>query len=153
MRGDPIVSVDYFINKLGGVNPDYTVAIHLANEDDINALEKAWKSSDMKKVRELMSWYMANVAVERTDMDLKTGLGYILSHSFIINHAEKSTGSRNVQTYVENGMLYHKAVRDINPGEELYLDYSDMDIPSYLRKWCKERELTDVGTMVENIDG
>ena len=41
---------------------------------------------------------------------------------------------------------------DIEAGEELFLNYLLMDIPSYIRKWCEERNLTDVGTLAASID-
>jgi len=114
VRADPIVSVDYFIEN-GGVNPNYTLAINLADKGDIDVLEKFWMTNDdeTSEVKDLpvpvlMSWYIANVAAERTDTDVETGLGYILGHSFITNHCSDN----NLQTYVDNGMLYHKAVRD-----------------------------------------
>merc|ERR1719230_2251561 len=80
IRADPIVSVDYFLNKLGGVNPDYSVCIHLANKDDIIALEEVWtgtkavsseisKEDDSHSVRERMSWFMASIASGRVDTE------------------------------------------------------------------------------------
>ena len=162
IRADPIVSVDYFLNKLGGVNLDYSVCVHLANKDDITTLEEVWtgtkalssevsKEDDSRLVREQMSWYMASIASHRTDTG--TPLPCILSHSFVSNYGGNEPGANNYATFVVNGMLFHQAVRDIEAGEELFLDYADMEIPTFMSEWCLERGLIDVGTLANNIDG
>merc|ERR1719362_2112676 len=110
--------------------------------------EEKKEGLEIVDVPEKMSWYMANVAPARIDTDIKTGVAYILGHSFITNHNSHS----NMQTYVEKGMLYHKAIRDINRGEELFLNYVDFKIPDYMRDWCEERNLMDAGTLAKIIE-
>merc|ERR1711953_1316439 len=108
----------------------------LRTEEDIEELKNFWcrHASDKQAaaIREQMSWYMASVPKQCTDSG--EGLSYILSHSFITNHGKDS--DRNMQTYVEKGMLYYSV---------------GMDIPSFMKSWCAKQGLTDVGTLASII--
>jgi len=148
IRADPIVSVSSFVVG-GGVNKDMTVAIQLRSVADIEDLNAFWSlnatDSEAATMREKMSWYMASVPHYRTDTG--KGFSYILGHSFITNH----NSIPNMETQVQDGMLYHKALQDLDAGTELLLDYTSMAVEPFVKDWCTRYDLTDVGTLADEL--
>lgn len=150
VRADPLVSTQYFISN-GGVSADRTVAVEILSKEDIDALVEhfvASKTTPTEKIRTMLSWFIAGVAAERTDRGRP--LVYLLAHSFHTNHGD--VGCVNMETTVENGILYHKAVRDIARNSELLLDYTKMDIGKFAKTWCVENDCSDVEAMAHVED-
>merc|ERR1712079_342954 len=123
VRADKIKSVADFIAD-GGMDEKESVAISLpdasAIEDFVAHLSKGNPDS-VAHIRKMMSWYIAGVGVERTD---GKPLNYVLTHSFISNHGP----NHNIRSFVENGVLFNKACRDIEAGEELFTPYNEYSL-------------------------
>jgi len=149
IRADPIVSVADFIAG-GGVKPEMTVALHLKSASDIEDLASAWSEgsagTERATVQKMLSGLMAGVPECRTDTN--SGFSYILGHPFHTNHNQPA----NMHTVVDKGMLFHKAIRDIDAGEELFLDYTTMNIEPFVKSWCEKNGLTDVETLAKIIE-
>merc|ERR1719284_976616 len=95
----------------------------------------------------MISWFIAGVPQHRVDTSGR--FAYILGHSFHTNHGKPA----NMHTVVDKGMLFHKALRDIDAGEELFLDYTTMSIEAFVKSWCEKNGLTDVETLANIIEG
>jgi len=149
VRADPIVSVSKFV-QAGGVNPEMTVAVDVQSESDIDELALAWtqgaSDTERAKIKEYISWFLASVPEHRTD--LSTGFSYILGHSFHTNHGCPA----NIETVVDKGMLFHKAVCDVDAGTELLLDYTQEQVQPFIKSWCDQNGLVDVGTLADMIE-
>merc|ERR1712008_268675 len=146
VRVDPIKETADFISD-GGVDEQGTVAIRIRGASAIDDLVKHFSQIDPSSeahVQKMMSWFLAGVPVERTD---GPPLTYLLGHSFHINHGK----NHNCHTVVEDGVLYHKAVRDIAAGEQLFLNYKDMGIEQHTRTWCLQHGLVDVQILAESL--
>lgn len=150
VRAESIMSVASF-EALGGVQQHSTAAVQLQSGADIDALIEFWMTGnktdfDVADIEKWTSWFIRSVPKSRTDTN--RGFSYILSHSFHANHSRPA----NIETMVEKGMLFHKALRDLDEGEELLLDYTDMQIEQFATKWCAKRKLVDVGTLAVDIE-
>jgi len=146
VRADKIKSVADFIAD-GGVHEEETVAISLPDAsaiDDLVAHFSKGNPDSVAHVRKMMSWYMGGVGIERTD---GKALNYVLAHSFITNHGN----NHNMRTYVENGVLFYKACRDIEAGEELLTTYHEYSLFQETKTWCTKHGLIDAQTLIENL--
>merc|ERR1712126_478622 len=119
-----IITVADFIkeNDPGRTTLNYTNAVEIKEKEDLDRWISHFSIPGVDTTDLLLktSWFVAGVAADRTDRE--EALAYILSHSFHINHCVPN----NMITKVVDGKLLHVATVDIEPGDELFLDYSNM---------------------------
>lgn len=165
VRIDRIVSVDNFTTFAPALStlPEATVAIKIESEACLDAWTRHFTPDDESnaaaEVRKMTSWFTASVPPSRIQVTkteanneakeaLPLSLTYILAHSFHTNHSD----NENMRTVVRDGCLIHEATRDIEAGDELFLNYRTMEMSSFVKHWCEHHGLEDVHTMSKRIE-
>jgi len=146
VRRDPIKSVADFIND-GGAYEIQIVAISVPDASAIDDLVAHFSENNPiteAHHRKMMSRDIGGVGIERTDGQ---ALNYVLAHSGTNNHSN----NHNLRTFVENGVLVHKACRDIAAGEEMFVNHHEHCLFQDTKTWCAKHGLIDAQTLIENL--
>jgi len=154
VRIDRVQPLEEFLaeNSPGSTCPGGGIAVELRSAADIDRWCEHFAfpgaaDDEVKDIELKTSWFIAGVPAARTDRG--EGLSYVLAHSFHTNH---NTEAVNVVTKVRDGHLIHEASQDVRPGDELFLDYTNMDLKPFVKEWCTKREgLSDVQSFARKL--
>jgi len=134
-------SIDDFIaaEKAGSQE---NVAIEITPEG-LSNLTGFLKAGGGKDVDKYISWFVAE----------SKGLTFLLGHSFHVNHPLGGKVNANARfTMVHPDSLEVQSIRDIEVGDEIYIDYTSWDIPDYFKSWCRKRNVVDARTFAEQLE-
>ena len=112
------------------LNKSLSDTILLKNIDDINKLVEYFKSFNLlseQEIIEKIGWFIGHY-------DNKL---YIHSYSCFMNHSYNN----NIITYIDNGYICHKSIKEIQKNQELFLNYKNYNFPDFYLEWCKKNNL------------
>lgn len=109
---------------------------------------------------EKMSWFVGSTMPHPKDPSSSNGavasensedIHTIMStHSAHINHSAEHVNSVAC-AHGENRFVF-RATRDIDTGDEFFLDYDQFIIPTDIKEWFNNRNLDDVKTMMDQFE-
>lgn len=79
------------------------------------------------------------------------GHAWILGSSFHINHS--SSDSNVCFTFASNRHFYVVATRDLSEGEEMYIDYEQLQVPSIFAQYLESQGTPSINVFVDSISG
>uniref|UniRef100_A0A7S1GLZ4 SET domain-containing protein n=1 Tax=Cyclophora tenuis TaxID=216820 RepID=A0A7S1GLZ4_CYCTE len=145
----PTMPAAEYIKTFASIPDDQSHAIVVSSPKDLDDLVEYFAEDDGDEDRSrsqialMLSWFVGcRQSKEKVPSQ-------IMSHSIVANHSKDNA---NTQNGVENGYYTLVALKDIEVGQEMFVNYHAFAIAPELCEWFAARGLVDTRTLAERLD-